>query len=108
MAQTLLRRWGVVFRRVLLRERIPVPWRDLVREYRAMELRGDVRGGRFVSGFDGEQYALPEAASLLRAVRRRGPLAPVTVSAADPLNFAGILTPEERVAPAARKRVTVA
>jgi ATP-dependent Lhr-like helicase len=108
VAQTLLRRYGVVFRRVLLRERIPIPWRDLVREYRAMELRGDVRGGRFVSGFDGEQYALPEAASLLRAVRRRGPLAPVTVSAADPLNFVGILTPEERVAPATRRRVTVA
>jgi ATP-dependent Lhr-like helicase len=107
VAQRLLDRWGIVFRRVLVRERIPVPWRDLVRVYRNLELRGDVRGGRFVAGFDGEQYAAPEAVPLLRAVRRRGPLGPLTVSAADPLNFAGILTPEERVAPAAHRRVQV-
>jgi ATP-dependent Lhr-like helicase len=107
VAQRLLDRWGIVFRRVLVRERIPVPWRDLVRVYRTLELRGDVRGGRFVAGFDGEQYAAPEAVPLLRAVRRRGSLGPLTVSAADPLNFAGILTPEERVAPAAHRRVQV-
>jgi ATP-dependent Lhr-like helicase len=106
-ARVLLRRTGVVFRQTLARERIPVPWRDLLRALRDMELRGDVRGGRFVQGFSGEQYALPEAVPLLRAVRRRGALEPISVSAADPLNYAGILTPEERVGPAERKRVTV-
>jgi len=108
VARRLLERTGVVFRRTLVRERIPVPWRDLVRRYRNLELRGEVRGGRFVTGFDGEQFALPEAVPLLRAVRRRGPLGEVSVSAADPLNFAGILTPGERVPPATRKRVAIA
>jgi len=107
VARTLLRRTGVVFRRTLARERIPVPWRDFLRSLRAMELRGEIRGGRFVSGFDGEQYALPEAVSLLRAVRRRGALSPVSVSAADPLNFTGVLTPGDRVSPATRRRVQV-
>jgi hypothetical protein len=107
VARQLLRRTGVVFRRTLAREKQPVPWRDLVRVYRAMEARGEVRGGRFVAGFDGEQYGLPEAVSLLRAVRKRGEVAPATVSAADPLNFRGILTPDERVPPVARRRVQV-
>ena len=107
-ARALLRRTGVVFRRTLLREKLPVPWRDLVRVYRAMELRGDVRGGRFVAGFAGEQYALPEAVVLLRQVRRDEPGGEAaTVSAADPLNFRGILTPDERVGPATRRRVAV-
>ncbi len=108
VARRMLRRTGVVFRRTLLRERHPVPWRDLVREFRAMELRGDVRGGRFVAGFDGEQYALPEAVPLLRAVKKRVAPGPIEVAAADPLNFTGILTPEERVAPNLRRRVLVA
>jgi ATP-dependent Lhr-like helicase len=108
VAGQLLRRWGVVFRTALARERIPVPWRDILRVLRTMELRGEVRGGRFVQGFSGEQYALPEAVPLLRAVRRRGALAPVEVSAADPLNFTGVLVPGERVPPAARRRVAVA
>jgi len=108
VAQRLLRRTGVVFKRTIAREKAPVAWRDLVRAYRAMELRGDVRGGRFVAGFTGEQFALPEAVELLRAVRKRGgELAPLTVSAADPLNFRGILTPDERVSPLERKRVGV-
>jgi ATP-dependent Lhr-like helicase len=101
VARRLLRRTGVVFRRTLARERIPVPWREIARACRALEARGEIRGGRFVAGFDGEQYALPEAVTLLRSVRRRGdrPLGsgPLNVSAADPLNFQGILTPEERV-----------
>jgi ATP-dependent Lhr-like helicase len=97
IARKLLARWGVVFRRVLLRERQPIPWRDLIRVYRLLELRGDIRGGRFVGGFAGEQYALPGAVELLRRVRRDGEREPVSVSAADPLNLAGILTPEERV-----------
>jgi ATP-dependent Lhr-like helicase len=108
VARQLLRRTGVVFRRTLLREKQPFPWRDLVRVLRTLEARGDVRGGRFVAGFDGEQYALPEAVSLLRAVRRRGPGQPLSVAAADPLNFRGILTPDERVSPLARQKVLVA
>jgi ATP-dependent Lhr-like helicase len=108
VAKALLRRTGVVFRRTLLREKQPVPWRDLVRVCRAMELRGEVRGGRFVAGFAGEQFALPDAVVLLRQTRRdeRGAEA-VTVSAADPLNFRGILTPDERVASTTRRRVAV-
>ncbi len=106
-ARQLLKRTGVVFRKILTRERIPVSWRDLLLTYRRMELRGEVRGGRFVAGFDGEQFALPEAVSLLRKVRRLPARDPLTVAAADPLNFRGILTPEDRVSPQARKRVAV-
>ncbi len=109
-ARQLLKRTGVIFRKTLAREKLPVPWRDIARVCRTLEARGEVRGGRFVAGFDGEQYALPEAVPLLRAVRRRGePIGdPLTVSAADPLNFRGILTPDERVAPTTRKQVLVA
>jgi len=106
-ARQLLRRTGVVFRRTIEREKLPIPWRDLARCYRTLEARGEIRGGRFVAGFSGEQYALPEAVSLLRAVRKRGELAPVSVSAADPLNFRGILTPDERVSSVAKTRVQV-
>jgi ATP-dependent Lhr-like helicase len=108
VARALLARTGVVFRKTLAREKQPVPWRDVARVLRTMEARGDVRGGRFVEGFDGEQYALPEAIALLRAVRRRGDVAPLAVSAADPLNFLGILTPDDRVAATARTQVRVA
>ena len=80
-----------MFRRTTLREKIPVPWRDVARACRTLEARGEVRGGRFVAGFDGEQYALPEAVTLLRSLRRKPerPLGsrPILVSAADPLNF---------------------
>ncbi|MFG0316713.1 MAG: ATP-dependent DNA helicase, partial [Planctomycetota bacterium JB042] len=107
VARRLLDRTGVVLRRTAKRERLPVPWRDLVRVYRRWELRGDVRGGRFVAGFDGEQYAVPEAVDLLRAIRRRDSFPSVEVSAADPLNFAGILTPDPRPAPTAREVVRV-
>jgi ATP-dependent Lhr-like helicase len=103
----LLARTGVVFRRTLDREKVPVPWRDLAREGRRLEARGEIRGGRFVSGFSGEQFALPEAVSMLRAVRRRGDVPPVVVAAADPLNYRGILTPEARVPVAAKTRVQV-
>ena len=108
VARQLLRRTGVVFRRTIAREKLPVPWRDLLRVLRTLEARGEVRGGRFVAGFDGEQYALPEAVTLLRAVRRREAGPPILVSAADPLNFRGILTPEVRVAPATRALVKLA
>jgi ATP-dependent Lhr-like helicase len=108
VARALLRRTGVVFRKTVARERLPVPWRDVARACRLLEARGEVRGGRFVAGFDGEQYALPEAVTLLRDVRRRGPGgAPVAVAAADPLNYRGILTPDERISPASRRLVEV-
>ena len=112
VARRLLQRTGVVFRKTVVREKLSVPWRDIARVLRALEARGEVRGGRFVAGFDGEQYALPEAVTLLRAVRKRSHSPadppPVAVSAADPLNFRGILTPDPRVAPATRQLVQVA
>ena len=100
VARTLLRRYGVVFWRLLAREAewLP-PWRDLLRVYRRLEARGEIRGGRFVAGFSGEQYALPDAVGMLREVRRR-PHADefVSLSGADPLNLAGILTPGAKLA----------
>jgi ATP-dependent helicase Lhr and Lhr-like helicase len=110
LARRLLDRYGVIFRRLLDRERLPVRWRELVRVYRLWELRGEVRGGRFVQRFAGEQYALPEAVDQLRRLRRSaaGSGAGLRVSAADPLNLDGILTPEPRVPSAARRRVLVA
>ena len=106
-ARQLLRRTGVVFRRTIDREKIPVNWFALTRAYRRLELRGEVRGGRFVAGFSGEQFALPEAVEMLRNLRRGGAREPVNVVSADPLNFQGILTPEKRVAPARRHEVLV-
>ncbi|HEY8019756.1 MAG TPA: hypothetical protein VIH93_01560, partial [Thermoanaerobaculia bacterium] len=106
VAWALLNRYGVVFRRLLDREGLLPPWRDLLRVFRRLEARGEIRGGRFVSGFSGEQYALPEAVGRLRAVRREpraGTL--VAVSAADPLNLVGIATPGDRVAALAANRV---
>ncbi|HET7826524.1 MAG TPA: DEAD/DEAH box helicase, partial [Anaeromyxobacter sp.] len=94
LAHQYLRRYGVVFRDLLARESAPPPWRDLLRVYRALEARGAIRGGRFVAGFTGEQFALPEAVDALRAVRRapREGADRIDVSAADPLNLVGILT----------------
>ncbi|HWK73729.1 MAG TPA: hypothetical protein VNQ81_05625, partial [Povalibacter sp.] len=92
---TLLRRWGVVFWKLLEREAnwLP-PWRDMLMSLRRLEARGDIRGGRFVAGFSGEQFALPEAVGLLREVRRKPhDNALVSLSAADPLNLIGVLTP---------------
>ncbi|MDL2719170.1 MAG: helicase-related protein, partial [Acidobacteriota bacterium] len=90
VARRLLLRTGVVFRKTLAREKQPLPFREIARVLRTLEARGEIRGGRFVAGFDGEQYALPEAITLLRAVRRRLSTTPdvpaVLVSAADPLN----------------------
>jgi ATP-dependent Lhr-like helicase len=106
-ARQLLLRTGVVFRKTLTREKIPVTWASLIRIYRRMELRGEVRGGRFVAGFSGEQFALPEAVEMMRRLRREGPRATVTVVSADPLNFQGILTPEKRIASTLRQEVLV-
>ncbi|WP_166432745.1 DEAD/DEAH box helicase [Luteimonas yindakuii] len=99
VARVLLRRYGVVGWRMLQREPdwLP-PWRDLVRVYRRLEARGEIRGGRFVAGIAGEQYALPEAIGALRAVRNRPPTGElVCVSAHDPLNLAGTVLPGERL-----------
>ncbi|ABS24621.1 DEAD/DEAH box helicase [Anaeromyxobacter sp. Fw109-5] len=99
LAHQYLRRYGVVFRDLLAREPRPPPWRDLVRVYRSLEARGELRGGRFVVGFSGEQFALPEAVDALRAARRAGDghAERLDLSASDPLNLAGILTPGPRI-----------
>ena len=97
-ARQLLHRYGVVFHRLLVREEGLPPWRELLRAYRRLEARGEIRGGRFVAGFSGEQYALPEAIQQIRAVRRVEPSgALIAISAADPLNLAGITGPGHRV-----------
>jgi ATP-dependent Lhr-like helicase len=99
-ARQLLRRYGVVFRDLLARENNAPSWRLLLQVYRRWEARGEIRGGRFVEGFVGEQFALPEALEALRAGRRAPkPTEPLIVSAADPLNLAGILSPGARVSP---------
>jgi len=98
VAEQLLARWGVVFYDVLARENLALSWRELLIALRRLEARGRVRGGRFVTGFSGEQYAWPGAVDMLRAVRRlprNGEQ--IALSAADPLNLIGILTPGPRV-----------
>jgi ATP-dependent Lhr-like helicase len=101
VARQLLRRYGVVFRDLLARESLVLSWRDLLVQYRRMELQGEIRGGRFVSGFTGEQFALPEAVESLRAARKRNESGAVShdikLSASDPLNLAGIILPGPRV-----------
>ncbi len=98
IAWALLKRYGVVFKRLLEREGIVLPWRLLLRTYHRLEARGEIRGGRFVAGISGEQFALPEAVGMLRAIRREGAQESlISVSAADPLNVAGIITPGNRV-----------
>ncbi|HEV7797006.1 MAG TPA: helicase-related protein, partial [Pyrinomonadaceae bacterium] len=123
IARILLKRYGVVFKRLLEREGIALPWRVLLRIYHRLEARGELRGGRFVAGISGEQFALPEAVGMLRAIRRtrsgamdfglRSPQAVaelttdraanageeslISVSAADPLNLVGIITPGGRL-----------
>ena len=107
VAQVLLRRYGVVFWRLLEREAAWLPpWRDLLRVYRRLESRGDIRGGRFVAGFTGEQFALPDAIGALRATRRQTADDDwIAVSGADPLNLAGILTPGPKLAALAGNRL---
>src|SRR5882672_8145477 len=106
IARALLDRYGVVFRALLAREsRLPT-WRELAGVYRRLEARGEIRGGRFVSGFGGEQFALPDAVGRLRAVRKLEKNAEfVALSGADPLNLVGIVTPDARVAAIAPNRV---
>ena len=105
-ARALLRRYGVVFRRLLERESLGVNWYDLGRIYRRWEARGEIRGGYFVGGVSGEQFALPGAIGLLRSIRKgpsNGEL--ITLSAADPLNLQGILTPGPRIASLTASRI---
>jgi len=138
IARILLRRYGVVFKRLLPREGITIPWRVLLRIYHRLEARGEIRGGRFVAGISGEQFALPEAVGMLRAKRRartgavdfdlRSPGTDesptlgfasasssglgnnateslISVSAADPLNLVGIITPGARITAFTSNRV---
>jgi ATP-dependent helicase Lhr and Lhr-like helicase len=106
VARKLLQRYGVVFRKLLDRESINVPWRDLLRVYRRLEARGEIRGGRFVGGFSGEQFATSEAVQLLRSIRRapaEGSM--ISINAADPLNLIGVITPGSRLSPASANRL---
>jgi len=107
VARTLLRRYGVVCWRLLEREADWLPsWRELLRVYHRLEARGEIRGGRFVAGVAGEQFALPEAVGLLREVRKR-PLSGelVSLSACDPLNLQGTLLPGAKVPAVAGNRL---
>ncbi len=98
VCRVLLERYGVVFRELLVRESMLPRWRDMLITFRRLEDRGEIRGGRFISGFIGEQFALPVAVESLRAMKNL-PLTGeiITISAADPLNLAGIVVPGERV-----------
>ena len=104
-ADQLLQRWGVLFRDLLARESLAPPWRDLLPVLRRKEAQGEIRGGRFVSGFSGEQFARPEALDLLRAVRRSEPTAEdqPQIPNSDPLNLAGIILPGPRISTLLRR-----
>jgi ATP-dependent Lhr-like helicase len=105
-AWALLGRYGVVFRRLLTREPNAARWRELARVYRRLEARGEIRCGRFVTGMSGEQFALPEAVATLRETRRLPAAeAVLAISAADPLNLVGIVTPGERIRSTGRTRI---
>jgi ATP-dependent Lhr-like helicase len=104
-ARQLLSRYGILFRDLLSRESNAPKWRDLLNILRRLEARGEIRGGRFVSGFSGEQYALPEAMESLRAARTRECSTIIPVSAADPMNLAGIVIPGDRIPAVPGKQV---
>jgi ATP-dependent Lhr-like helicase len=106
VCEALLLRYGVVFRAVLERESLVPPWRLLLRYLRRMEDRGEVHGGRFVDGFSGEQFALPEAVGLLRNTeKKRAERDFAVINAADPLNLGGIITPGVKTAARAGSRI---
>jgi len=107
IAEQLLMRWGIVFRDVVVRENLALPWREIIWALRRLEARGAIRGGRFVSGFTGEQFALPEALEMLARVKRKPRDGErVRVCGSDPLNLVGIIVPGDRV-PAIRTREVV-
>ncbi len=98
IARVLLRRYGVIFRKLVDREKSLPPWRDMVRVFRLLEARGQIRGGRFVAGVWGEQFALKEAVTKLRSVTKKPKSSELlTISATDPINLTGIITPGGRV-----------
>jgi ATP-dependent Lhr-like helicase len=98
VAEQLAARWGVVFRDLAVRESLAVSWRDVLWAFRRMEARGTIRGGRFVTGFSGEQYAHPDAIDVLRSVRKQPRSGEtVRISAADPLNLTGVVLPGPRI-----------
>jgi ATP-dependent Lhr-like helicase len=106
LARQLLRRYGLAFPELLARETRVPRWRTLAQIYRRLENRGEVRGGHFISGFIGEQFALPEAVEMLRALRRTPPDSKtVLLAASDPLNLVGIITPGPRVSPYSNQAV---
>ncbi len=107
VARRLLRRYGVVYWRLIEREASRLPlWRELLRVYRRLESRGEIRGGRFAAGFSGEQFAPPDTIGLLCETRRRGYIGNwIAVSGTDPLNLAGVLTPRPKIAALAGNRV---
>ncbi|WP_316367601.1 DEAD/DEAH box helicase [Candidatus Thiodiazotropha sp. CDECU1] len=106
IARTLLTRYGVVFRKLLERESNLPSWRELLYCFRRLEARGEIRGGRFVQQFAGEHFALPEAVSMLREVRKRKDEDElVSISSADPLNLTGIITPGKRITAQAGHRI---
>ena len=104
-ARQLLSRYGILFRDALTRESNAPKWRDLLNILRRLEARGEIRGGRFLSGFAGEQYALPEAMESLRVSRSRDCSAIIPVSAADPMNLIGIVIPGDRISAVPGKQV---
>jgi ATP-dependent Lhr-like helicase len=105
-ARMLLNRWGIVFRDLVVREVNLPPWRDILWSLRRMEAQGEIRGGRFVAGYVGEQFALPEALDALRRVRRSAPGAEeVVLAPSDPLNLIGVILPGSRSDAAARGHV---
>jgi len=98
MGRLLLSRWGIVFRDLVVREPLAPPWRELVRHYRRLEARGEIRGGRFLAGVGGEQFAVPEAVEVARTIRRSRPSGlRIELAGVDPLNLTGIVTPGPRV-----------
>ncbi len=105
IAETLLIRYGVVFRKLLERETGLPPWRELLYVFRRLEARGEIRGGRFVDGFSGEQFASPDAVGLLRKQRKKKSDSLITICAADPLNLVGIILPGQRITAQASHRI---
>ena len=107
MAEQLAARWGVVLRDVVARENLAIPWREVLWAFRRMEARGTIRGGRFVAGFSGEQYAHPDAIDVLKSIRKQHRTGEIArISAADPLNLTGIILPGPRIPAIAANSVT--
>ena len=107
IAEQLVVRWGVVFHDLLARENLAVPWREILWALRRMEARGTIRGGRFVAGFSGEQFAHTGAIDILRTVRKQRPAGEtIRLSAADPLNLTSIVLPGPRIPAIASNSVT--